>query len=115
MTEKDMFQKTAKNQKIQEAIRHAAAEFLSETSNRTSLITVTAVDLSPRRDRATVLITVLPENQETAAIAFVSRQAGALRDFLRRRVSLQRLPFISFAIDRGEKNRQKLDQLSRES
>jgi len=105
---------TLKADKAKEAICHAAAEFLSEVSNRTSLITVTAVDLSPRRDTATVLITVLPESQEAAALDFCSRQAGEFRDFLKRRVALQRLPRISFAIDRGEKNRQKLDELSRQ-
>jgi len=103
-----------KHEKAKEAIHHAAAEFLSTVSNRTSLITVTAVDLAPKRDRATVLITVLPETQEAAAVEFCNRQAGELRDFLKRRIALQRLPRITFAIDRGEKNRQKLDELSRE-
>lgn len=103
---------TLKLNKTKEAIHHAAAEFLSENSNRTSLITVTGVSLTEKRDRAVVLITVLPESQERAAIEFCSRQAGALRAFLKKRVSLQRLPFLSFAIDKGEKSRQKLDELS---
>lgn len=104
-----------KNEKIREAIHHAAAEFLSAVSNRTSLITVTGVDLSPRRERATVLVTVLPEGQEQAAIQFTNRQRGELRNFLKKRVSLQRLPLLTFAIDQGEKNRQKLDRLSLQS
>lgn len=102
---------TLKLDKTKEAIHHAAAEFLSEVSNRTSLITVTGVDLSPRRDKAAILITVLPDAQEYAALDFCSRQAGEFRDFLKKKVALQRLPRISFAIDRGEKNRQKLDEL----
>lgn len=106
--------KAEKHDKTREAIHHAAAEFLSETSNRTSLITVTGVDLSPKRDRAVILITVLPETQEKAAIEFTNRQSGELRNFLKKKVSLQRLPRFSFAIDQGEKNRQRLDELSQE-
>lgn len=101
-----------KSEKIREAIRHAAAEFLGRESNRTALITVTGVALSRRGDRATVHITVLPESQETAALDFASRKGGALRAFIARRVSLQHAPFISFVIDKGEKLRQRLDALS---
>lgn len=103
-----------KNEKAREAIHHAVAEFLSTVSNRTSLITVMAVDLSPKRDKAVILISVLPETQEAAAIEFTNRQRGAFRDFLRSRLSMQRLPRITFAIDQGEKNRQRLDNLLRE-
>lgn len=104
-----------KGEKIRESLKHLAAEFLSKVSNRTSLITVTDVVLSRKRDRAAVLISVFPETQEQAALEFASRQGGALRDFLKKKVSLQRLPYISFAIDRGEKNRQKIDLLSQNS
>lgn len=104
--------KSTRSEKLREAIRHAAAEFLAETSNRTSLITVTGIQLSPKGDRATVLITVFPDDKEKEALAFAVRQGGALRDFIGKRISLQYIPRISFAIDVGEKNRQKIDLLS---
>ncbi|KKW18820.1 MAG: hypothetical protein A2W52_00760 [Candidatus Taylorbacteria bacterium RIFCSPHIGHO2_02_49_25] len=104
--------KTTKAEKMREAIRHAAAHFLAEESNRASLITVTNVHLSPRGDRAIILVTVLPDSMEKEALEFVKRKGGALRAFLGDRVSLQRLPYISFALDRGEKNRQKIDKLA---
>ncbi len=106
-----VFMKTERSEKMREAIRHAAAEFLATESNRTSLITVTGIQLSPKGDRATVLITVFPNEKEKEAIAFAARQGGALRDFIGKRISLQYIPRISFAIDIGEKNRQKMDQL----
>ncbi len=104
--------KSTRSEKLREATRHAAAEFLAETSNRTSLITVTGIQLSPKGDRATVLITVFPDDKEKEALAFAVRQGGALRDFIGKRISLQYIPRISFAIDVGEKNRQKIDLLS---
>lgn len=104
-----------KSERIKEAVRHLAAEFLSERSNRTSLITVTGVDLSSRGEKAVVRITVLPETREKAGLDFANRNSGALRKFIGERVSLRRLPFLSFAVDIGEKNREKLQQLSAES
>ena len=103
--------KATKSEKLREAIRHAAAEFLAQESNRTSLITVTGVSLTPKGDRASILITVFPEDKEEEALAFATRQGGALRDFVGKRISLQYIPRISFAIDIGEKNRQTIDKL----
>ena len=97
---------------MREAIRHAAAEFLAQESNRTSLITVTNVDLSPKGDRANILVTVFPDEKEKEALEFAARQGGALRDFIGKRISLQYIPRISFALDAGEKNRQIIDKLS---
>ncbi len=104
--------KGARNEKIKEAIKHASAEFLIIASNRTSLITVTDVQLSAKADRATVLLTVYPEKSEKAVLEFAKRNVGDLRALLAKRLAIHHLPFITFAIDFGEKNRQKLDQIS---
>lgn len=103
--------KATKSEKLREAIRHAAAEFLAQESNRTSLITVTNVHLTPKGDRANILITVFPEDKEKEALEFALRQGGALRNFIGKRISLQYIPRISFAVDIGEKNRQTIDKL----
>lgn len=101
-----------KNEKIKESLKHLAAEFLSEKSNRVSMITVTRVEFSKKGDRAAILVTVFPEKSEAEALAFLERQGGKFRDFVATHLSIQRLPFFSFALDFGEKNRQKLDTLS---
>lgn len=107
--------KATKSEKMREAIRHAAAEFMAEAADQTSLITVTNVHLAPKGDRATILVTVFPDEKEKDALAFAARQGGKLRDFIGQRISLQRLPYISFALDVGEKNRQKIEELSQKA
>jgi ribosome-binding factor A len=101
-----------KEEKTREAIRHAAAEFLARESNRTSLITVTDVVLKERGRRAVILCTVLPEEMEGAALAFLKRQRSTLRGYIAERVRMQRLPMIDCAIDTGEKARQRIEALS---
>ena len=100
-----------KDEKIKEIIRESAAKFFSRESNRTSLITVTGIELKSRNSRATILITVLPEDQEIAAIDFAKRQLSEFREYFASNNRLMRIPFFEVAIDKGEKNRQRMDEI----
>lgn len=95
-----------------EALRVAAAEFLGREANRNSLITVTRAMLSDDRKRGVIYITVYPEAAEDAAVQFANRNRGEFGKFFEKRVRGMRIPHIDFVIDKGEKNRQRLDELS---
>lgn len=101
-----------RHEQFAEAMRQSAAEFLGRESNRTSLITVTRVEIADNLKRATIFLTVLPDSEEEAALAFAKRKRGIFRGILEKELRLNPLPFIDFAIDEGEKNRQRLDELS---
>jgi len=98
--------------KIAELIRHEAAALVQEESNRTSMITVTRVDTTPDSKRAMIYFTVLPENQEETALKFLRRQRLALKARLQKNTRLGYIPLMDFAIDFGEKNRQRIDIIS---
>ena len=100
--------------KVANFIKELAAQFLGRIDNKTSLITVTSATVSPDLKRATIYITVLPESKENNALGFVKRQRGELREFLKKNMETKAIPFIDVDIDRGEKNRQKIDELLRE-
>jgi ribosome-binding factor A len=101
-----------RSEKIQEALREAAAEFLSREANRQSLITVTGAHVAEDGKHGTIFITVFPDTAETAAVDFANRNRGEFAQFFRTRVRGVFPPRIEFVIDRGEKNRQRLDELS---
>jgi len=103
-----------KDQKMKEIIRELASEFLSRESNRTSLITITNVELEARGSRAKILFTVLPENQENAALDFFTRRLSDLREYVGEHARMMRIPFFEVAIDIGEKNRQRIDEIERQ-
>jgi ribosome-binding factor A len=102
-----------KDEKTKEVIRMLAAEFFSRESNRTSLITITDVVLKSRTGKSIILFTVMPENQEAAALDFMHRQLTELREYIGTHARMMRVPFLEVAIDKGEKNRQHIDELSR--
>jgi ribosome-binding factor A len=104
---------TQKDQKIRELIRELAADFFSRESNRLSLITVTDVELRSRGATAVILVTVMPDSQEQEAIEFMHRQLTDFKEYVRTRSKMQRIPFFDVAVDKGEKNRQRLDEIAK--
>ncbi len=104
-----------KDERMREILRQAGASFLEYTSNKTSLITVTSVVLQDRGARAIFLVTVFPDDKEAEALEFLKRQRSDLRAFIEKETRLTRIPLVDFALDLGEKNRQRIDALSNNS
>lgn len=100
-----------KEEKVKSLIKRLAADFLSEESNRQSLITVTSVSISPNLKEVIIGISVFPEEKEAEALEFLKRKRTDFRDSIRKKISLRLLPRFDFEIDKGEKNRQKIEAL----
>ena len=104
-----------KEEKTASLIKDIAADFIQRESNKISLITVTRVVLSNKGKNAQILFTVYPQNREGEAIEFAARIAGEFREYVKSRARMRVIPFFRFEIDRGEKNRQRLDRLGNKS
>lgn len=100
-----------RNERLQEMVREVAAEFLAREANRNSLITVTRTDISTDGRRVNIFISVFPDTAEEQALAFANRNRSELSDFFKKKVR-GLPPHVEFVIDKGEKNRQRLDELS---
>ena len=103
---------TTKEAKLKELVRELAAEFFSRESNRTSLITITDVEIKSHGSKAFILFTVLPADQELAALDFMRRKLSDFREYFSGRVKIMRVPFFEIAVDKGEKNRQRIEEIS---
>ena len=104
----------SRTERIAEAIAHAAATFFERESNHQSLITVTRADVSPDLTNATVYISVLPQSAEKDVLHFARRSRSELRDYVKKVQPMKRIPTLDVVIDEGEKNRQRIDDLTRE-
>ncbi len=104
----------SREEKMMDVIKELAAKFLERESNRTSLITVTNAQLSNDKKKVTIFMTVFPDtNQEKAVIDFANRKKREFYNFIISNSRISHLPSIIFAIDEGEKARQRIDDLSR--
>lgn len=99
--------------RVNQALQMIVSDFLNQNSNRLSLITVTRCDVAPNLSAAVAYISVIPDDKEAQAIEFLKRRQYDLHQFVKEKSALRRAPRVKFEIDKGEKNRQLIDNLSR--
>jgi len=100
-----------RSEKITNHVKELAALFIEKEAGPTSMITVTRVVLSPDNKRAKIMISVLPKEKEAAAYGFIRRNLGDLRKYVSKGLKINPVPFLEVAIDEGEKNRQRIEEL----
>lgn len=100
-------------EKVEKLVKELTANFLNKESSSASLISVTYVTVSPDLKKATVYLSVLPESAEETALLFAKRKRPEMRDYLKENMETKNIPFLEVEIDKGEKNRQRIDELLR--
>ena len=98
---------------ISEAFAHLAADYFARESNRLALITVTRADVSPDLKNVTIYFSVLPEKYEEQVVHFARRSRTDFRQYIKDKATMRVLPNVDFVLDLGEKNRQRIDDLTR--
>lgn len=106
--------KTERQNKVNQSLTQIISDFINQNSNRQSLITVTRCDVAPNLSSAIAYISILPDEKEGPGLDFLKRKERDLFEFAKKKSELRKIPKISFAVDHGEKNRQRINQLSME-
>ena len=96
-------------------IKEQVAKYIAAEANTDPMITVTRTDIAPDYRNATIFITTLPEGREQDALIFLKRNGRELRRFVMKQSNLKIIPHLSFDIDIGERHRQHIDELVRET
>ena len=102
-----------KSQRETASLKRAIAEFVALESNRSSLITVTNVELLNRGKIARVSLTVFPDHQEPAVLDFLNRKKRDIGDFLKKKIMIGFLPKVMFRIDQGQKSSESVFEIIR--
>lgn len=101
---------------VAETIAHLAGEFLArEIVNpaASGLITVTRAELAEHMKSVTVFLSVLPQTKEDEALKVAKRARSDFREYLKTHSRFHPVPTVDFELDYGEKNRQRIDDLTR--
>ena len=101
-----------KKERVTEILHRLAAEFAHDESSPASLLTITRVELSQTGKEVVVLFTTLPATQEETALKFLIRKIPEFKKYIKAESRIGLIPHITFKIDYGERNRQRLDELS---
>ena len=104
---------TLRQEKLNTLFAKLLARFLQSTASDSSIVTVTHFDIATDMHSAHSYLSVFPEKNEAAVLAAIEKNRDELAEFLRKNTSMKFLPRIYFEIDKGEKNRQRIDELLR--
>jgi ribosome-binding factor A len=99
---------------LEKELRKYTADYITREASHMSLITITRCELSSDGKRALMSMSVLPEKAEPIAMDFLKRHQDHIRDFIQKKSRIQRVPWLRFTLDKGEKNRQLVDILLQE-
>ena len=103
--------KEKRKNRLTDHLRDLAAKFIERESTRTALITVTHAELSKNAKTLKLYITVFPESKQNQALDFAKRKMGDLRNFVATKMKTKSVPTFTVALDLGEKNRQRIEEL----
>ena len=89
-----------------------AAEFLEKEFDGQELLTVTNIEISKDRKLVTILFTIFPDDKQERALRLLKRARSDFREYVKTKTRFMAIcPTFDFAVDLGEKNRQKIDKL----
>lgn len=104
---------THRRPEYEQEIAHLAAQFLERESESKALITVTRAIASQNYHEVTIFLSILPQSQEAEALRSAKRLRSDFREYLRTHTRFHPTPTVDFILDEGEKNRQRIDELTR--
>lgn len=104
-----------RKEKLEITLKKLAATFIERESDKTSLITVTHANISPDLKNSTIYISVLPDAKADDALFFCKRKMTDFKKYAKEHLHMKGIPFFNVELDLGEKNRQRIDELSHQN
>lgn len=102
---------TFRQEKVSSALRNITASFIKSKPVYGAVITVTQVEVSSDLKKAKIMITVFPDEKEVEVLKMIREERNALRDHIKSHMRMKFLPHFEIEIDKGEKNRQRIDKI----
>lgn len=89
------------------------ADFIAMHSSIGILVSVTHATVGSDLANATAFVTIFPEDKESDVLGNLRSQENKLKKYLAEHTRLKRVPSIRFEIDAGEKNRRRIEELTK--
>ncbi len=100
-----------RNDRLKSFLKKCASEFLTDQTRPGVLTTVTNIALSKDLKQGTIFFTVFPEADEKEALHSIEKKTHEFYGYLKAHIKIKHIPLFVFSIDKGEKNRQRIEEL----
>lgn len=99
--------------RLSETLRKHVAEFVEEHFRGEGIITLTRLELPKNLKTCTVFFSVYPPEHETRLMRRIEGVASDIRMHVKNKMKTKFTPFFTFMPDKGERERQKMEELFR--
>ena len=106
---------TDRQSKVAEQIAFYAAQFVQKEANADPLITITRAEATRDYSHATIFFTTIPEEKQNDAAIFLKRSGSEMRQYIKKHMRIKQIPFLDFSVDYGERHRQYIDGIVRDT
>lgn len=100
-----------REEKTTSLLKELFSEFFMRVNFNGALVTPTLVYLSKNLKSVKIFISIFPEEKERAALKILKSKAVELRKYVNEKIKMKYLPYFEFEIDKGEKNRQRIEEI----
>lgn len=90
-------------------------EFIKKFSFGKTIVTVTRLEISDDLMFVKIFVSAYPQAGEKQAMALLSKKSKDIRKYIGARVRWKFLPELIFLVDEGEKNRQRIEEILKNS
>lgn len=101
---------TLRQDKVNSVLQETISSYVSENT-LPALTTIMYVDVSPDLKSATVYVSIFPEDKEVDVLNLLNKKISDLKRYVNSKLKMKFLPTFKFEIDRGEKQRRRIDEL----
>ena len=104
---------TIRQEKVCALLQNIVSSFISHESIALSgtLISVTKIEITSDFKKAKIFINVFPEDKEKETLNLLKNRLSDLKQYVKTRIKMKFLPFFEIEIDKGEKSRQRIEEI----
>ncbi|PIS13629.1 MAG: ribosome-binding factor A [Candidatus Tagabacteria bacterium CG09_land_8_20_14_0_10_41_14] len=100
-----------KKERLQSLFQKLISVFLQRANIKDCLITVTHIEFSENLKNVKVFVSIYPEKEENNILKILEKQKSGLKKHLASKTRMKFLPNVNLEIDKGEKNRLRIEEL----
>ncbi len=101
-----------RSERVQSLIQEELGKLiLREVEVPNALLTITAVEVSKKLDRALVQVSVLPSDKADEAMALLEKKAGYLQHLLLKTINIKPMPYLIFRFDHGPERAANIEKI----
>jgi ribosome-binding factor A len=102
---------TRREEKIISFLKHLLSEYLLNLNFKDKIISITNLEISKDLKFAKIYISVYPEKEEEEILKTIKKEKNEIKKYISSHAKMKFLPELDFFVDKGEKNRRRIEEL----